>query len=285
MNSYQICHIKKPNGGFRVLTIPNQELKEQQRNLLNLIQEAIPLEEWVKCKKNSSIRDHVNSHKENSVFFKLDIKDCFPSINKEKFNKACCSFLKNKSEPISYLGLFNECFSLCFYEDYLPQGAPTSSWIANFVLQELIDIKIQRYIVEDFNSKLIYSRYMDDLVISGKNIQDIRNIKLKVLELLSKVQFRYNKKKISFMKKGRDKVLLTGLRISNNNIELSRDYLNQLRVELDHHAKKMGKIKDNLSLLGKLEFIRSINEQKELQLRRYYAKRVRRYNEIKTSKI
>jgi hypothetical protein len=67
---------------------------------------------------------------------------------------------------------------LTTYRSYLPQGAPTSTPIANRLLAAPVDAPVA---VEAARSDLRYSRFVDDIAISGKNPRSLINFIAKLL--------------------------------------------------------------------------------------------------------
>ncbi len=86
---------------------------------------------------------------------------------------------------------------LCTYKDFLPQGAPTSSYISNLVMKDF-DETLGAYCEEN---KISYTRYADDMTFSGNF--NPKEIIIKVRKMLAPLGLELNKDKIHVIKKSR----------------------------------------------------------------------------------
>ena len=129
-DNYKIFNIKKRNGKLRTIYEPNYSLKEIQKNILKNILNNKSISNYAKAyHKGINLIDNAKEHVNKKIILKLDIKDFF--------------------ESIEFIDVYNNCFQieyfpkeigvllthLCTYENHLPQGAPTSSYISNLVLK------------------------------------------------------------------------------------------------------------------------------------------------------
>ena len=94
--------------------------------------------------------------------------------------------------------LSNEITYLVTYHDYLPQGAPTSPIISNSIFYK-IDARLHK-LSKKLNLK--YSRYADDITISGEKIPS--NFPRYIEAILLQHGFSLNKGKTR-LKKGASK--------------------------------------------------------------------------------
>ncbi|HFI0508275.1 TPA: reverse transcriptase domain-containing protein, partial [Streptococcus suis] len=135
---YQYREIKIPKrkkGEFRVLSVPSRNLKMIQRWILDNILYAIP------CSDNAtgfvplrSVSDNAVPHLGHKYIYKFDLRDFFPSITKSKV-----FFL---FKDMGYTNeLSNALALLCSFNNALPQGGPTSPYIANLLCKRL-DLRI-----------------------------------------------------------------------------------------------------------------------------------------------
>lgn len=259
-NNYKVFKIKKRNGKFRTIYEPNHTLKSIQRKILNNILNNKSISKYAKAyKKGISLRDNAVEHLNKNIILKLDIKDFFETIN--------------------FIDIYNNCFSieyfpkeigmlltyLCTYDDHLPQGSPTSSYISNLVMKEF-----DEYIGEFCDKNNIsYTRYSDDLTFSG-NFNPSVIIK-KVRKNLLKLGLEINNSKTHIIKKG-NRQTVTGI-VVNEKIQISSDYRKEIRKQI-YYIKKYG-IKSHLqftnnniseieylnSLYGKISYILLINNE------------------------
>lgn len=127
---------------------------------------------------NRSIKQALEQHTKNNShwFLKLDIKHFFPSCNLKFVVKQL-----KKIYPFEYYSKkdLESMICTCFLNDELPQGTPMSPMLTNLIMIP-IDYAINKYAQEH---SLVYTRYADDILISGykkwdwrKTIEDINKI-------------------------------------------------------------------------------------------------------------
>ncbi|WP_084158539.1 reverse transcriptase family protein [Dysgonomonas capnocytophagoides] len=197
-----------------------------------------------------SIISNCRVHIGQQEILKIDLKDFFPSIS---FNRIIYFFRSlGYAKNISFY-----LAKLCTYEDYLPQGAPTSPILSNIIARKL-DNRLIKF-AQTFDLK--YTRYADDIVFSGKKIP------IKLIEYVNAIivdeGFEVNCKKTRLYKKNNKKII-TGIVINSDTITIPREYKRELKLSLnyilsyglDSHISKK-KIKDIHYLeriLGKVNF-------------------------------
>ena len=121
----------------------------------------------------------VSVHSSSRAFFQTDIENFFGSIDKALIRATI--FPQICRVPISDLpNQLNRILDLITINDVLPVGFPTSPLISNACLTPF-DNALYDYCN---NSNLIYTRYADDLVISGRNREIFQDVGNKVSELL-----------------------------------------------------------------------------------------------------
>lgn len=87
-------------------------------------------------------------HKNNLYVFKLDLKDFYPSIKREKVYYAFANIGYNAD-------VSNLLTNICVVDDELPQGAVTSPYLANLICRKL-DLRIAGYCNK---RNIVYTRY------------------------------------------------------------------------------------------------------------------------------
>ena len=244
-DNYKIFNIKKRNGKLRTIYEPNYSLKEIQKNILKNILNNKSISNYAKAyHKGINLIDNAKEHVNKKIILKLDIKDFF--------------------ESIEFIDVYNNCFQieyfpkeigvllthLCTYENHLPQGAPTSSYISNLVLKEF-----DEYIGSICEQENIsYTRYSDDMTFSGDFTPSFI-IKLVRKELL-KYNLKLNNKKIHIIKNYQCQKV-TGL-VVNNKVQTSKTYRKNIRKEI-YYIKKYG-LKSHIDRIGIKDTKRYLNE-------------------------
>ena len=256
---YRTFYIEKKMGKKRRIDEPLPDLKKVQVWILKNILYAVSCEVYAKAYiPGLSIKDNVRFHRMQKIVLKLDIKNFFPSI---KSGKVLNVFL-GMGYSVAVAVFLTK---LCCLNECLPQGAPTSAYLSNLIMNNFDGI-IGKYCLD---KKLRYTRYADDLTISGDvNIGEIIYLVDRELRYLD---LKRNIKKMSVMRRGnRQKV--TGI-IVNDKLQLDREYRLKIRQELyyikkygiDSHLSHIGEERGNYisHLLGKISYCLFINPKDE----------------------
>ncbi len=146
---------RSKGGKERILKIPSPELMRVQRSLLrNLLDQRLKPHPAAACVRGRGAVWMMRRHMGHPFLLSLDVRDFFPSVSRSLV-----------SERLARLGLRDAKLlsSLLTVGNELPQGAPTSVAIGDIVLYPL-DCRIEGLARSE---GLVYSRYVDDLAISG----------------------------------------------------------------------------------------------------------------------
>lgn len=197
---YKFVFKKKPNGDVREISIISQPLKRIQRAIHRLLTE-IYLPEYVhggvKAKSNYT---NAEVHCKKDLLLKLDLEKYFPSISHHRVYGLFLHELKCSREVACLLT------KLCTVKGQVPQGASTSIDIANLVFRKT-DYRLKG-LASKFGFE--YTRFVDDLTFSGKNISR-RFIDI-VKSIVSDSGFRLNDAKEELRAKHQPQVV-TGLSV------------------------------------------------------------------------
>lgn len=162
--SYSRWQEPKPSGGFRNLSSPMPHLKDVQKKLHSLLFSKITFGQCSHygIKRKSNITN-AHEHCRSGVVFTFDLKSFFPSIRPERVKKALTDELgcpKRLAEIIT---------RLVTVDFQLPQGAPTSTDIAN-----IVTLRLQRRLYHLATQWGItkFTIYADDITFSGSNIPE-----------------------------------------------------------------------------------------------------------------
>ena len=128
---YHKAKLPKKSGGYRNLFVPDEILKDIQRQISEVLLIHMPVSRYAKAYRfGSSTLRNAKHHVGKQVVLKLDILHFFDSIR--------YSTVKDKvfpeeiyAEPLRIL-----LTMLCYHKDALPQGAPSSPAITNIILYE-----------------------------------------------------------------------------------------------------------------------------------------------------
>jgi RNA-directed DNA polymerase len=255
--SYRDIAIKKSDGSFRHLDAPNKELKAIQKKVLDYYIGQIKLPHFVfGIGKNKTILENVKAHVIHEELVVIDIKNFFPSVHYTRVK----TLYENLGCDDEVSDLLTKLTTLNYH---LPQGTPTSPYVASLCLSNL-DKRL--YALCKVN-RLIYTRYFDDIAISGAKIAD--ELVATFITVIEQEGYECKKEKIHHYKAG-EKRKLTGIDIEGK--EEILPYITELR---DHGLSKLksdNPEKERKILRGKINFITSILPNYGLTLREVFDK-------------
>ncbi|MEJ6643039.1 MAG: reverse transcriptase family protein [Akkermansiaceae bacterium] len=172
---YRYRWIPKRKGGKRLLMEPKESLKIAQRRILDTILEQIPLHDAAHgFRKERSIRTYAEPHCGKRVVVRMDLADFFPSVTQARVT-GLFRMLSYRDPVAKHLaGLCTHgapkriTRDLRLQQRHLPQGAPTSPYLANAIAFRL-DCRLSGLAK---SAGLVYTRYADDLAFSGERITE-----------------------------------------------------------------------------------------------------------------
>lgn len=279
--NYKVYKIKKRNCKYRTIYEPNSMLKQIQKQILINILNNKSISKYAKAyHKGISLKDNAIPHINKKIILKLDIKNFF--------------------ENISFLDVYNSCFSieyfpksvgfiltyLCTYDNHLTQGSPTSAYISNLIMKEF-DEEIGNWCnINDIS----YTRYSDDMTFSG-NFNPSELI-IKIRKMLYTLGLELNNDKIHIVNKSQSQSV-TGI-IVNEKLQVNAKYRNKIRQEM-YYIKKFG-LKSHLNkcnininelkyldkLYGRILYVLQINkfDQEFLKYKKFIEELKRQYKNI-----
>ena len=239
-NCYTSFDIKKKNNGVRVISAPNEDLKDIQRKLgylLELHHKAFLKEKNIDNKishgfeKNKSIITNAAVHRNNKYILSIDVKDFFDSIH---FGRVRGFFNKNIEFNLP-LDMATVMAQLVCYKGVLPQGAPTSPIVSNLICN-ILDIRILNLVKK---YRMNYTRYADDMTFSTNDrciVDNYDGILEEIANELGKFGLHINDKKTRLIyKDSRQEV--TGL-VVNKIINVNRHYCKKTRAMAENLYRK-----------------------------------------------
>lgn len=199
---YRIYKIPKNSGGLRTISEPNPMLQSALYQLRVMFEEFGGLHHTAAYGyvKKRSAKNAIQMHQRNQSkwFMKTDLSDFFGSTTLDfamnqishvwPFSAIC---YKNAS-PASDLSFnrsegYNElkkAISLGFLDGGLPQGSTLSPMLTNLIM-----IPIDYTLMSEFSKhKLVYTRYADDMLISGQE----KFPKNTVIKIINAAMEKYN---------------------------------------------------------------------------------------------
>ena len=151
--------IPKKDKTERILNVPSLSLKVVQKWILKEILEKILVSEQAMAfvPHKNGLRENAERHKKNIFLLEMDITNFFGTITEQQVYTLFCNIGYNTKVA----GILA---NLCTYDNYLPQGAVTSPYIANLVCYHM-DARINGYCSR---KDIVYTRYADDLTFSSE---------------------------------------------------------------------------------------------------------------------
>jgi len=205
---YVSYKMKKKTGGFRTIDVPSKGMKFVQRWILRDILYKLRISKYSHgFIPGRSIATNAQNHVGKKLVMGIDLKNFFPSI---KFARVNGFF-----ESIGYNESISTIFAeLCTFKWQLPQGAPTSPMISNLIASRL-DSRLSRLCKLN---RLEYSRYADDITISGG--KSLPRYKPLIFGIIIEEGFEINLSKVRVKGRG-SRQSVTGLTV-NDKISIGR---------------------------------------------------------------
>lgn len=202
-----------------------------------------------------SIRDNAKLHLRARCLVIIDIRNFFPSITPQQV-RAVFQETLNCSAAVSHL-----LTGLTTYRGRLPQGAPTSTLLANLVLASF-DHEIRSVCLLN---GVFYSSWVDDLAFSGDTAPQAIG---PVIAALRKAGFKVSHRKITVMRAG-DRKVLNSL-VLGKFVTLQKQYRSRIRAGI--HNLRCGKVPPTEvpgyieSLKGSVNYLRLFDPKRATRL-------------------
>jgi RNA-directed DNA polymerase len=209
-----------------------------------------------------NIKENLLKHKKSSFVFKTDIADFYPSIHYQRVYRLFADEFKC-SPDVARL-----CTKLCTYKHHLALGFITSPFLADQILRT-VDKRIGAACQK---CGLIYTRYVDDITISGSFDLELSGIPKLVERILEEHGFEVNPLKHKF---GRlSEVPITNLRVVRGHIDVLEEYADEVEQQLENAARlARGEQFDHVyytpsQIFGRVRFVCWINPGRRSRLLR-----------------
>lgn len=262
---YKTYQLKKKSGGYRTIAQPSRKLKAVQGWILTAILNKLSASNHSKgFEIGSSILDNAVPHSDSNFILNIDVENFFENVGAGKV------YLTFKAA--GYTPYISRCLTrLCTYKERLPQGAPTSPKLANLACLK-VDARINGYA----GSKgMTYTRYADDITISGNNPKNISLAKKFITRILADEGLPANKNKVEISGTKRQKKV-TGLILGSKGVGVGTQSFRKLRAEI--HQNFVRKIKTTSSLAGKLAFLYHVDQRRYKKALSYISNLEKRYS-------
>lgn len=155
---YHSAELPKRDGTVRHLSVPDPLLKTIQRRIADRLLPLLPVSPYATAYRcGAGPLRNAAPHAGNPLILKLDIRDFFGSVLYSAVKESAFP-ASIYAEPLRVL-----LTMLCYYDEGLPQGAPSSPAISNLILRDF-DRTVGSWCAQ---RGIAYTRYCDDLTFSG----------------------------------------------------------------------------------------------------------------------
>lgn len=161
-------------------------------------------------------------HTNKTFIIHEDVSDFFPSI-KANLIKQIWQYFFNFPEQVAHV-----LTQLTTYNGFVPQGAHTSSNLANLVFWDR-EPQVERFCRE---SGYIYTRYVDDIVVSSDWIlskKEQHEVTNQIYGMLFSKQIKPNRKKRQIYTSAQ-RMIVTGLNVNSFKPTLDKNERNNIRA-------------------------------------------------------
>lgn len=237
---------KKSTGDTRLVAAPRKPLKQVQKAIVKKFLADIPLpDECTGFRPGMSILTNALPHCQKRFVFNTDIEDFFGSISSER---VLGLYLRlGFSFPVSCV-----LTELTTYIGCLPQGAPSSPYLANLIAYSM-DADLAEFCA---GNEWNYTRYCDDITISGNSTFSLADMRT-ISDIVEVEGFRINIRKTRFHKHN-SKQVVSGL-VVNEKPNLPRAKRRQIRAlfhqasqEPERYIPRIKELENHLSTLSML---------------------------------
>lgn len=267
------------SGKTREILVPNEKLKVCHEFLRLFMLDFLPLNERVvfSYRKGLSAYDAVALHAKSKSFFICDIADFFPSIKRARIKSTlvtACDLC-----PIEDLDKWlGRILDLVCVDDVLPIGFSTSPSISNAVLTPF-DNALKAYCD---SRNLNFTRYSDDIIVSGLNHSALDGIETRVADVLQDAmdgEFTLHPGKSKFLHSGVKVKLLGMVLLPNGTISVDAGVKDEIEVLIHFYTRDRRKFADRVGgdpnkaearLSGLLNYVNTVDQAYLNKLRKKF---------------
>ena len=263
----------RPTKKRDVLNVRGQLREMQSRMLRNVLLPALPVSEFSHGGvRGRNIKTNVEPHLKSPFVFTTDISAFFPSISNSRVYRLFAGAFECSPDVARF------CTRLCTYEHHLALGLITSPILADQVLAE-----VDERIAEACRSAgLVYTRYVDDLTISGSFDLQRSGFPGLFERILMEHGLHINPDKHCL---GRiTGVPITKIRVNRGHLDVRREYLAEVERQLADAARLAaggqfnGPYYTQGQLCGRVQFVCWVNPSRRRTL-------VRQFRAIRWDKV
>lgn len=246
----RIIRIPKKDGRYRKIFVPEGNEMTMYKSLLSQIpQPAVPLKYAHGFMVGKNIVTNAMNHVGYKISIRIDLKDFFDTVNVDMVKNRLPEVVINNC-MLNNLGATYEVMAGDYQrsnKDFAPrQGLPTSPAIANMAAVPM-DEAISRFLHKRYNNQFSYSRYADDLIISGNwEHSDAVFIRDNIYGIIRKCGFQPNLTKTRIMHATSGYRRIAGVMVTKGDddgtlfgeVRISRNMKRKIR-SIDYQVRKL----------------------------------------------
>ncbi|WEV64536.1 retron St85 family RNA-directed DNA polymerase [Bifidobacterium sp. ESL0732] len=263
---YRSYKIPKKTGGYRIIREPSETLKLLQYWAVKKFFYFFPISKYAMAYEsgNSTIKT-AQAHIKASHLFHTDIRNFFPSITDNSFNALLNQHISEiKAKGLLYPDLEATLDKILFRNHKACMGAPSSPHLSNAIMYDF-DNEVGNYCE---NSKLIYTRYSDDIYISSSKFIKPQ-VQSDIFSYIEEHDFIPNYRKTHFYS-GKSHIKVTGITIQRHNrLTTGTRWKKKIKKALYTYIKNGEGEPDEI--LGYLTYLKNIEPD-------YYQRLIRKYS-------
>ena len=221
----------------RTVYRPDKKLKAYLVFLNTFVFEHLELNDRVVYSYRKGVNPNAvaHVHATSRAFFQADIENFFESINRTHAKNIVISQINRV--PVSDLHIYIErILDLTTINGVLPVGFPTSPLISNVCLTPF-DNDLESYCR---SSDLVYTRYADDIVVSAKSREALRDVESKLNDLLTyhfSGHLKFNRAKRKLTTIGRKTKIMGMVILPNGKVTIDMELKKKVEVLLHFYVR------------------------------------------------
>jgi RNA-directed DNA polymerase len=256
----------KPNKQRTVLNIFGPLRKIQARMLRAVLLPKLSVSEFSHGGvRGRHIKTNVEPHLKSTFVFTTDISNFYPTVSRNRVYRLFAGDFRCSPDVARI------CTKICTYEHHLALGLITSPILADQVMRP-IDARVGAACRK---AGLVYTRYVDDLTVSGPFDLQESGFAALVERILGEHGFEVNPSKHCFGRLA-DGVAITKIRVNRGHLDVRKEYLNELERQLADAASLatggdfQGPYYTEGQIWGRVQFVCWVNPGRRRELLRTF---------------
>ena len=229
---------------YRKIFRPNKKLKSFLVFLNTFIFEHLAINERVvyAYRKGRNPHEVAFAHRFGRAFLQVDIEDFFGSVDRGLVRSTILE--QTDRLPISDIpDYIDRVLEMTTINNSLPLGFPTSPPISNVCLTKFDD-EFENYCQK---SELVYTRYADDIFVSGKDRESLEGVEARLNEMLEHFfagRLRLNVAKRKLTTIGRKVRILGMVILPNGRVTIDMELKKKVEVRLFYYLNNRKRFLD-----------------------------------------